>query len=148
MADLPEDPHLGAAFQQHGLRQYLRRHYYPHGPDSVAPYLLPFKRMNLLMASPPGDAKLTPATQAGIADHVHTVAEMSEDAWRSFLASGRRHWRLFRQPNVDPENSLVRDTRPIVEQLLHKGTPDEHQHLHDPDLIYHPKPVHVADTAH
>ena len=142
MADLPEDPHLGAAFQQHGLRQYLRNHYYPNGPDAVAPYLLPFKHMNQLMATPPGEAKLTPATEAGIEPHAHTVAGMPEEAWHTWhLASGRRHWRLFRQPNVDPDNSLVRDTRPIVEQLLHKGTPQEHQHLHDPELIYHPKAV-------
>ena len=140
MADLPEDAHLGAAFQEHGLRQWLRRHYYTSGPDSFQPHVLPF--MTKLMTTPKDDASSTAGTQAGIPPHQHTVAGMSMDAWRAFQAiSGRRHWRIFRQPNVDPEDSLVRDTRPLMEQILHRGSPKEHRHLHDPALIYHPKTV-------
>lgn len=138
MADLPEDAHLGAAYQEHGLRKWLRKHYYPNGPDAVEPYLLPFKVMNKLMATPSGDATLTPPTKAGMLPHEHTVSGMSMAAWHDFLAHGERHWRLFRQPNVDPEDSLVRDTRPWVEQVMHRGSPDENRHLHDPQLIYHP----------
>ena len=92
--------------------------------------------------------------------HEHYVAGMPEAEWEKRVEAGaKRHLRLLRQPNVDPANSLVRDTRPIWQQvrrsvcfaerstyssarpqLLHRGDPAEHRHPHDAKLLYHPHP--------
>ncbi len=71
--------------------------------------------------------------------HTHTVAGVPEAQWAAAVAAGaQRHLRMFRQPNVDPADSLVRDTRPVWEQLAHKGHPAEHRHPRDAPLLYRP----------
>ncbi len=71
--------------------------------------------------------------------HAHTVAGLPEDAYERRVEEGaQRHLRIFRQPNVDPAASQVRDTRPVLEQMLHKGDPAEHRHLKDEPLLYRP----------
>ncbi len=138
MHELPEEARLGAAYQNHALRSFLAKHYYPHGADRVEPFLLPFKHLNERFGGASGPSY-------DQVPHEHTVAGMPERAWADFVAGAKRHLRLLRQPNVDPADSLVRDTRPLKEQLMHVGTPDEHRHPKDAALLYHPRPVPLAE---
>jgi hypothetical protein len=168
MLELPEDPSIGAAFQQHKLRRWLRENYYPDGTDHVRPvrpacshacsvantlvryltrwssdaciailclqFLAPFKWLNTHL----GGLGNAPGAEV---PHEHTVSGLPEPEWEKLVAErAQRHLRVFRQPNVDPSQSLVRDTRPIREQLLHKGDPAENRHLRDAEILYRPHP--------
>ena len=74
-------------------------------------FLLPFKWLNTHL----GGLGNAPGAEV---PHEHYVAGMPEAEWEKRVEAGaKRHLRLLRQPNVDPADSLVRDTRPIWQQV-------------------------------
>jgi hypothetical protein len=101
-------------------------------------FLAPFTWLNTHWGGPAG-APPAPGAAAA-APHAHTVAGLPAEAYeRAAEEEGhKRHVRLFRQPNVDPAESLVRDTRPILQQMRHKGHKGEGRHPADEPLLYHP----------
>lgn len=74
---------------------------------------------------------------------MHRVSGMPAAEWEKLVEEGaRRHLRMLRQPNVDPADSLVRDTRPIWRQMLGLGDPAEKRKPHDAKLLYVPHAQH------
>ena len=135
-AQLPSQP--AASPDAARLRSWLKRHYSEEGTDHVRPFLAPFKWLNTHI----GGLGNAPGAEV---PHEHYVSGLPAPEWEARVAAGaQRHLRIFRQPNVDPSQSLVRDTRPIREQLLHKGDPAEHRHPRDAPLLYHPHPPQHA----
>ena len=112
-------------------RRWLKKHYYEDGTDHVRPvrvlfaeprclvvvadsarqFLLPFKWLNTHL----GGLGNAPGAEV---PHEHYVSGVPEAEWEQRVSAGaKRHLRLLRQPNVDPADSLVRDTRPIWQQV-------------------------------
>jgi hypothetical protein len=78
-------------------------------------FLLPFKWLNTHI----GGLGNAPGAEV---PHEHFVAGMPEEEWEKRVEEGaKRHLRLLRQPNVDPADSLIRDTRPIWQQARSSG---------------------------